>query len=430
MTVAFPQLPETPKDRLSVYRFFNGMSVEGKEGINAGKNHVPLVKTFLIEHVSSNHGGQPKPPAEIWGRLNGAPRMIDDLFMSIPGEVKYVDRPYTTTVGYLEQFDERFFAYYTLEGTYHAQQRVKQWIQKSSDLDSTWFSAPLLQSLWEHDISKRGDDRITKLNFSHESVFELAEDETAETGNEVEELAEPDDSEENDRENDRIEPERRRSRIMMGDRISRIRKSLNGLQTGYSPLNALSAVRFPSLHRRGSHDLYQHGQITNRSDSFEDHRNTVRYLYRIYQDILNTTEKLAWKDLETTRLASQVSYKGVPLIINFEETLAKPTFDRWIERAFTKRGKFRLWGNPIRLGPTKVHVYGADRHLWQPIHLEITEKRLVAILPRGTCGNTFHRLVTNIQRYVCPKITAWIGSQKFEKMLEIVKTAQKEENLA
>lgn len=363
------------------------------------------------------------PPVNIWNRLRADPAMIDEQFMSIQGEVTTQgNKPVSTTVGYLEQFDERFFAYYTIEGSQQAKTRVARWIQRAPDLDSTWFSAPLLQALWTHDISNRGDERFTKLSFSHDSMFDLPEDSA--------EKEEPDENEkesdDQDEVSDRIEPERRRSRFMMGDRISRIRDSLSKLQEGYSPLNALSAVRFPSLHQQGSHDLYQHGQVTNRSDSFEDHRNTIRYLYRIYKGVLDTTETHAWRDLDKVSSFGN-SHKGVPLIVDFGEKLTKTTFDCWIKRAFHKRNIFRLWGEPIWFGPTKVHVYGADRHLWQPINLEITESRMVAILPQGTCGNTFHRLVTNIQRYVCPKITAWIGSQEFNVMLEQVKTVNREE---
>lgn len=426
-----PILPEKPKDRLEVFRFLNGMAVDGKEGIDGARTRTPLVKTFLIEHVSDKHGGQPKPPAEIWGRLRAEPQMIDEQFMALQGEVKgLAGRPAMTTVGYLEQFDQRFFAYYTIENSQQAKKRVTHWIQKAPDLDSTWFSAPLLQALWDHDISHRGDDRFTKLSFRHDSVFELSEDSAEEETQDSEKNQEDEggkNGEEEDSVADYIEPERRRSRFMMGDRISRIRASLANLQDGYSPLNALAAVRFPSLHRQGSHDLYQNGQVTNRSDSFEDHRNTIRYLYRIYKGVLDTTESRAWKDVENTSLATGETLKGVPLIVEFKEKLSKSTFDCWIRLAFHKKNIFRLWGEPVRMGPTKVHVYGADRHLWQPINLEITESRMVAILPQGTCGNTFHRLVTNIQRFVCPKISAWIGSQRFEMMLEQVKTVQREE---
>jgi hypothetical protein len=76
----------------------------------------------------------------------------------------------------------------------------------------------------------------------------------------------------------------------------------------------------------------------------------------------------------------------------------------------------------------KVHVYGADRHLWQPINLELTDKGIVAILPQGTCGNTFHRLVTNIQRYVCPNIDAWIGSKPFQSLADAMPSEKEAHN--
>jgi len=38
--------PEKPKDRFEAYRFFNGLAVEGKEGLDVGHTRVPLVKTF------------------------------------------------------------------------------------------------------------------------------------------------------------------------------------------------------------------------------------------------------------------------------------------------------------------------------------------------------------------------------------------------
>ena len=106
------------------------------------------------------------------------------------------------------------------------------------------------------------------------------------------------------------------------------------------------------------------------------------------------------------------------MIIHFNEPLSTTTFDNWIRKAFHKLNVFKLWGEPLRLGPTKIHVYGADRHLWQPLNIEMTERGMVAILPHGTCGNTFHRLVANIQRFVCPEIRAWIGSRPFEGFLD------------
>lgn len=410
-----PVLPANPQDRFEVYRLFDGLSEEGKEGIDRGRTRTPLVKSFLIEHVSSKRGRETRLPQNIWSQLGGSPHQVDEKFFSVQGQVKTDEgRQELATVGYLEQYDERFFAYYTTEDSAGARQRVSRWIQKSPDLDSCWFNSDLLQVLWNKDVSKRGDNRYGKLTFKHESIFEMPEDMVEEQGDSDEDPSELEIEE-------MPEQERRKARFEMSDRIGRIRQSLSQLQDEYNPLCALYSLRFPSRLGTGSHDLYQNGQITNRSESFEDHRSTALYLYHVYKNILEKTESKAWSDSETALVGqgSQSSYKGVPLIVRFgKETLNEATFNRWISRAFRKNNVFRLWGEPIRMGPTKVHVYGADRHLWQPLNLEITESGLVAILPKGTCGNTFHRLVTNIQRYVCPKIEAWVGATPLSELME------------
>ena len=410
------KLPKKPKDRFEVYRIFNGLSAEGKEGLERGKMRVPLVKTFLLEHVSSRNGATVKPLDEIWSNLHAQPTQIDESFFSVEDLVKESESsaPRRDITGYLEKYDERFFAYHTIEDSLTARKRVTKWATKSPDLDFTWFTSPLLKALWNKDVSKRGDHRFGKLVFRHESVFELPEDavESVEDEEQNASVEEPE-SEESP------ELERRKFRSEMGDCIGRIKKSLDGMQASYSPLNALFSVRIPSHLGRGGHELFQNGQLTNRADNFEDHRNTARYLYRIYKSVLETTEDHAWGEPQANN-NKIVGWRGVPLIVNFDEPLTQPTFDFWISRAFRKNGLFKLWGEPLRLGPTKVHVYGADRHLWQPINMEFTERGIVAILPRGTCGNTFHRLVTNIQRYVCPKIDAWLGSRRFESFLDKV----------
>jgi hypothetical protein len=315
----------------------------------------------------------------------------------------------------VEQFSERFFAYYTSDRADEATKRVNRWITRSADLDSSWFSSQLLQRLWDTDVSRRGDERFGKLTFQHESIFEMPEDAADEPDAES-----ADEEAEDSGTDDQPDFERRKAGFHMADRIGSIKASLRSLQENYAPLYALCALRFPSRVGRGSHDLYRRGRLTNRSDSFEEHRNMVRYLYRTYGAMLALTEATAWHRVERApeRMRANIGAKGVPLIVRFKEDLSEPTFRHWVTRAFQKRNRFRLWGEPIWMGPTKVHVYGADRHLWQPINIEMTEKSLVAILPQGTCGNTFHRLVTNIQAYVCPSIEAWLGGEPFQGIVD------------
>ncbi|WP_157040920.1 hypothetical protein [Roseiflexus sp. RS-1] len=184
---------------------------------------------------------------------------------------------------------------------------------------------------------------------------------------------------------------------------------------------AISQLRFPSPVGKGGHDFYDNGRVTNRSESFRDHRSHLLFVVRIYEKLLKLTEQHAWYGIQESvdvpggfrRLV------GAPVTIHFQEPLTQEVFDHWIKATFERRrNKFRLWGHPIRLGPTKVHVYGVDRHLWQPLFLELTTQGLVAILPRGTCGNTVHRLVTNVQRYLDPGATAFIGDIHYTSMVE------------
>jgi len=46
--------------------------------------------------------------------------------------------------------------------------------------------------------------------------------------------------------------------------------------------------------------------------------------------------------------------------------------------------------------------------------LEATSRQLTAVLPHGTCGNTIHRLVTNVQRWFDPHVEVWLGSESYK----------------
>ena len=137
---------------------------------------------------------------------------------------------------------------------------------------------------------------------------------------------------------------------------------------------------------------------------------------------MNMTEKKAWYSMykETVTMPGQFQKLiGAPVSIIFNESLSKETFDYWIKSTFGRvNNRFRLWGNPIILGPKKVHVYGVDKHLWKPIFLELTDKHLIAIVPKGTCGNTIHRLICNIQRYIDPAAKVYIGDMEYKVMVE------------
>jgi hypothetical protein len=101
-----------------------------------GRTRIPLVKTFLLEHVSSRSHHRPSPPAEILKRLGVESRPLDDTFLELrvgeQGEGDSAPKP--VTAGYLEQYDERFFAYYTADRADAARKRVTRWVASSPTL--------------------------------------------------------------------------------------------------------------------------------------------------------------------------------------------------------------------------------------------------------------------------------------------------------
>jgi hypothetical protein len=206
----------------------------------------------------------------------------------------------------------------------------------------------------------------------------------------------------------------------MVDRVGTVRSQLSRLQNVYRPLQSIVQLRVPASDRRGGHDFWFNGKVTNRSDSFIDHRQSVEFVLRTYRGVTEQAERALWFDTEgTSGEGDGLLLRGAPVLLKFSERLSESTFDRWVRSTFgRKSNRFRLSGHPMWLSSTKVHVYGVDQHLWQPVMLELTDRHLYAILPRGTCGNTVHRLVTNVQRFLDPGVSAWIGDRRFEQLIE------------
>jgi hypothetical protein len=292
-------------------------------------------------------------------------------------------------------------------------------VLSSTQLDHVWLSGLTFGVLWQIVARLTRPHRYTKRVFTHESIFDIDGGETA-IEEEDDEATTPQASDEDD-----IGSiiERRATSFRLVDRIGVIQEKLSILQSSYSPLYAISQLRFPSPVGRGGHDFYDNGRVTNRSESFRDHRSHVLFVVRIYERLLKSTESQAWYSIAPRQTVGKPrqfgKIVGAPVVIRFAEALEPEVFDQWIHATFErKRNRFRLWGHPIRLGPTKVHVYGVDRHLWRPLFLELTARGCTAIIPNGTCGNTVHRLVTNIQRYLDPGANAFIGDKPYDKVVE------------
>ena len=313
----------------------------------------------------------------------------------------------------LEIEDQRYPIMYTTLETQIANRRVDQLVQNSPALDRAWFAEPMFMRLWDLMVEAYPDHRFTKIVFEHESLYEVFTDDLAATlsdsDDEVEPIMTDDDT-------DVLQVERRRARMQVTERIGKLAKALPGMRSEYSPLKSVISLRMPAP-GRGGHDIYFDGRFTNRSDSMTSLRQTVQVVTNIYRHATEMAEQASWPEPTLAKPSEKPISIGMPIFVKFSEELDLATFERWITALRRKNNRFRLWGNPIRLGPGKVHIYAVDNHLWQPIDLEITRDHLYALLPAGTCGNTIHRLVVNIQRFVDPKLETYIGNKKYETFI-------------
>jgi len=396
------------RNRHQMVRLFDGYASKRMEELDERKLKRPLVKTHLMELLDGAEVRTHQGLQSVFERRQVRLEPLEEsLYLVIDSKIG--------EIGFLERLRPRIIALYSTIKSEYLNRWVHHLIQGTPELDHVWLSGLTFSALWELVTKLSRPNRFTELVFTHDSIFDIDDltDEPEENEDEI--------SQDSDQEDMEEIIERRATRFRLVDRIGIIQEKLGELQKLYSPLYAISKLRFPSPVGRGGHDFYDNGRVTNRSQSFRDHRSHLLYVVRIYDQLLKSTEEQAWYSLqESVGVPGQFQkIVGAPVVIRFQETLIPTVFDYWVTTTFErKRNRFRLWGHPIRLGPTKVHVYGVDRHLWQPLFLELTAKGCTAIIPNGTCGNTVHRLVTNIQRYLNPGAQAFIGEKSYKQMVE------------
>jgi hypothetical protein len=335
------------------------------------------------------------------------------------------DRRDKRTRGFVEKLVDRYPVFYTCESSKNMDPWVNHLVRSSSWLDHLWLSGRAFEQLMRIVLKYSPGNRYGRIVFQHESFFELGEVQEPGNGNTQEE----EESQEPlfpggdifpTEEPDTFVSERRSTRFTVLERLEVLKDILPNMQKIYHPLHAIAQVRFPAR-GRGGHDFYYFGKVTNRSDSFTDHRQHIQFVLRIYKKATEDTETAMWqaKKVRPSKKASgEVEISGAPVLLKFGQQLSHDTFDRFVRLTFGRKdNRFRLWGNPIRLGPCKVHIYGLDRHLWQPIFLELTDSHIVAIVPEGTCGNSIHRLVTNVQQFLDPAVEVWVGEHPYTELI-------------
>jgi hypothetical protein len=411
---------ETAKTREHAFDALQGYAMESKHDLDQKRTRQPLIKSYMLETVSHDFGDS--SIIKTFDETGQTLKQIDDTLYKI------FDNNQQKTIGLLERRIPRFPTIYTHEDSKITDPWIKRIVESTPKLDHLWISGMSFNRMLNGVIGDLPGYRYCKVVFQHTKLFDRAEFHKVSNEDDNYDFIKDFDEE------DTYLDSHKGTRVSISERLDVIKSILPQLQDIYEPFSSLSQLRFPAS-GSGGHDLYYDGKITNRSNNFADHRNKIEFVIEFYKRTTESIEEITWHGVERTKLAKNESGEylvGAPVVFTFDKPLTQEIFDNFISSTFHKKfNRFRLWGNPIKMGARKVHVYALDRHLWQPLFLEITDKKILAMIPQGTCGNTIHRLVTNIQQYLDPKVDVWVGNRNYKEIIlgESKKLIEKKEKL-
>lgn len=386
------------ESREAVYDYLDSYAFERREEIDRRNLATGLIKTYVLETSPA------QDPLDIPALLNSTgwrnfPVGDENIFVVHDNEGE---------IGFIEAISSRYLMFHTYRQTDRADEIAKRWVRNTTELDSLWLAGEYFSVLWETIILPQMPERFVSFKFEHEARFE----------DNISQLEESDDPESDDWNADEI-TERRASTSSITERAQRIGQFLPSLQSHHPAFKAIKMLRIPAA-ARGGYEFWSWGKVTHRSPNFREGREQILSVTQLYAQATQLIEKIMWMQVDSVNLkdGEAISLRGSPLVLEFSQSLSSETFQNFIAVTFERgRGPLRLWGNPIWLSENKVHIYGIDLHLWQRIYFEISPRRMIVILPEGTCGNTVHRLMTNIQRYVDPGVKMSVGDVDYRDLV-------------
>jgi len=400
----------TITSRQELYKHFDLYTLQRKEELNQRslKRGAGLLKTYLLETFADALEDDIAP---IFNRVKWGLEPIDQGLFRVHNLPVGMD-------GYLDVFTPRFLAFHTTSPSEISDSTIKRVVKNTTELDHVWLSSPIMNSIWKDIIPN--SQKYATLRFENEPLFETL------YRNPLFDEAPDDDLYDNEEREDEI-PEQQVARLEIKQRINQLRDVLDGENPFKYLTGNLTRIRVPAPNDQGRYEYFHYGKLTNRGDEFRGFASHLRFISnQVYGNLTRSIERIIAVHAEKTTLpngANKVVMRGAPVTFAFPVPLTNRVFEGFIELTFEKgRGPFRLWGNPLKLSGPKVHVYGIDLHLWQPIYLDLTPKRFIVIIPQGTCGNTIHRLTANIKRFLSPLVNVYIGGIAYE---ELIRTAMR-----
>lgn len=303
----------------------------------------------------------------------------------------------------------RFWVFHTIEKSQVTDKLLGYLILKpGSRLDTPWFSTTLLVQFSE----KLGELRGLGIQYKYAEVFSKIADSIETEENADSEVEEPF---EKNIETEYLPVTEDVSAPHFTMRIwGEVSKTiLNKFMTD-KDLQTLSAISSIGIKREENHekfileDITYWGKFLSRGTSFLEHLETLQEVEERYFKILS--EKIESELISAEKSNFGYRPKGSPFVITLKNPKLKEDpkfFESFINRVFSGKSPFRIFGIKSKVAEDEYVIYGTDLHNGDPIELEVTPEwitiHLRSIPNKKVCGNTILRFFTNIQRYYDPQ---------------------------
>ncbi|MDT0123856.1 hypothetical protein Q9R46_14440 [Paenibacillus sp. RRE4] len=384
------------KNRDKVFEYLDNYSSVVKLQANERKTVNTLLKSYIFE---TNMLESEMELTKIFQLKDCNTKEIDEEMLQVFRE--------NEVVGFIEKVNNRFAVMHSIDTAQKSDYYTNSLLKNTPLLDSLWISGKMFDLFREKIRSQHSPHRYIKMKFEFNNIFSkgYSDGEFLDFSEYVDEG---------------IFDDQVVTSIDLVEELADLERKIEGVRSFFSAFCAVGLLRFPSRVGKGGHDFYRNGKVTNRSDSFFDHRSQIRETINDYKLITESLETKTWLNFDVYHdRETGVKFQGSPVVFKFPTPLKKQVFSNFVESTFQNGNEpFKILGKPIWINKNKVHIYGTDINLWQKVNLELSREEFIAILPRGTCGNTIHRLVTNIQRYLNPEVDVYIGDQTYESFMK------------
>lgn len=144
-------------------------------------------------------------------------------------------------------------------------------------------------------------------------------------------------------------------------------------------------------------DITYYGKITGRGTSFSKHHLIVQSILMHYQSKIKILEENFSYSFNT----ENHSLKGQPIDIHINRP--NVNLEKLVDTIFSGKKPYYLWGVPDWRNDNYCRVNAVDLHsgnYGKNLEFEIMPNLIRVLLPKGSCGNTIARLITNIHQSI------------------------------